>query len=606
MKLHAKSVVAAVATVAITAGTMLLGSTAANAAVTVPWEPDTVGSVGSITLYDASGAVVTGGSTTSHPFVAYAVANGTTTDTGANKFAHLSLATPDGTNLTYNYASEPITADTTYPRATGPAAITGAGASDFSFADYFADFPNNRVDAQAGLYQLRLVTPSTAAHAGAAQYFSVDIQVVGTTWTVVYPAPVAPKVVTTISAITPNPVSPTDHGTSVTLSATVGAADASHPAGTVQWFDGVTPIAGGTFAAASGAASLTLSPTDGDHTYKATFTPTDLVTYSGAVSTPTLAYHVNAPGAVSSVALTADNTGGAEGSAVTLSATVVTNPTGGSPAGSTKFFDGALLLGTVSTGSPTFVLNVPGGFSAGAHHFSAVFTASNTAVWTGTPSTSNTVDATYLAAACTTCTDPQTIQVTVDSGSLIISTPYGPAHPLDLGHMTLDPQGRFLSASANLGSVSNGTPLVTPGTLPVYTGPGSLAGQNGGIAIIDTRAGQQGWHATVKSTNLTDAASDVINAQNIQLVGVTPGYISGNSLQAISVNDVTSTFGPSGFGYAAAASGSDGLAGAGHPFASAPVGASVGTVYVDGVIGVRAPTSTPAGVYTATVTFTVA
>ena len=56
----------------------------------------------------------------------------------------------------------------------------------------------------------------------------------------------------------------------------------------------------------------------------------------------------------------------------------------------------------------------------------------------------------------------------------------------------------------------------------------------------------------------------------------------------------------------ATASGSDGLKGGPHAFASAPVGTSNGEVFVDGVLTLNAPTSTPSGEYTATLTFTIA
>jgi hypothetical protein len=101
-------------------------------------------------------------------------------------------------------------------------------------------------------------------------------------------------------------------------------------------------------------------------------------------------------------------------------------------------------------------------------------------------------------------------------------------------------------------------------------------------------------------TNFTDSTSDVINAQNLTFTGVTPSYIAGNALQSgdVVVNNVTNTavYGPT-------ATGSDGLAGGPHQFATAALGD--GSVYIYGLLNLTAPSSTPAGTYTSTITFTV-
>src|SRR5262245_55446109 len=59
---------------------------------TPPWEPDP-GAVGTITLYDASGNVITSGSTNTAPFAAYAVASTTLRDGDVQ--ATVKAANPD-------------------------------------------------------------------------------------------------------------------------------------------------------------------------------------------------------------------------------------------------------------------------------------------------------------------------------------------------------------------------------------------------------------------------------------------------------------------------------------------------------------------------------
>jgi hypothetical protein len=119
--------------------------------------------------------------------------------------------------------------------------------------------------------------------------------------------------------------------------------------------------------------------------------------------------------------------------------------------------------------------------------------------------------------------------------------------------------------------------------------------------VTDTRAGNQPWTASATVTDFTDGSSDVINGQNLTFTGVTPIQIAGNALlaSAVTPTDVTNTaiYGPTD-------PGSDGLKGGPHKFAQTAHGE--GEVEIDGVLTLTAPTSSPSGEYTATLTFTVA
>ena len=676
MKLHAKSVIAAVATVAITAGTLVLGASSASAATTPPYEPDAQ-SLGSITLYDSSGNPVYGGSTLTSPIAAYAVAGGTTADSGATQFAHLAIAAPNSQPDTTLYSSEAISSDTNYPvsGAGVPAAVSGAGAStpvvtgaatDLSVATFLGDFTNSAGSASPyyQLYQVRLYTPSTSASTPAATYFSIDIRVdtATNTWTQVYPAPPA---TTSWSTVTATPVSPADHGSSVTLSATLSASDSTHPAGTATWYDGATALVGGTFTASTGAASISLTPTDGTHDYSVKFTPS-ASGYVGATSAH-LSYVVNAQGSVA-VGLVVNPVSGPAYQLTTLTATV--NPTpAGAPAGTMQFFDGATSLGTIHHNSGvgnTYLFTQAAGFATGSHSFTATFTPDSTNAW-GTPGTSAAVPADYSAPA--SLPDQQTFQVTVDPGTLTISTPYYAGHPFDLGHMTLSADGTHLSATKAFGDrsgsaathtvtgdvavgdtsitvgaagdvrvgeqvVVRGFPTSSP-AFPSSTIVTGVAGNvvtvsqaalaavsgtagtlvdfygDGGVTITDTRNGDQPWTASVTSSDFTSGTSS-IDAQNLSFTDVTPVYVTGNALNAatkpVLANDLPSSAGTAsnlnGYSSTNPGTGTDGLAGAAKSFASAAHGA--GTVYVDGTMTLVAPTSTLAGTYTATVTFTIA
>jgi hypothetical protein len=136
------------------------------------------------------------------------------------------------------------------------------------------------------------------------------------------------------------------------------------------------------------------------------------------------------------------------------------------------------------------------------------------------------------------------------------------------------------------------------------------------VTITDTRAGDQEWTASLETTNFSGGAN-VINGQNLEFTQVAPSYVTGNALQSGDVisNDVPSgaiTTTGTGTGtsvtaatpFGASATGNAGLADTPHQFASAAAGD--GSVYVDGQLTLVAPSSTPPGTYTATVTFTIA
>ena len=298
MKIRFSAIAAGLTAAAVAGSLLVAGVSTATATTTPPWEPDSVGSVGSLTFYDAAGNVVTGGSVTSHPFVKYAVASTATPDTGLNAKAYLAIATPDGTNQTYNWSSDHLSSRTAYPNVVDPASVRASGhpyatggASDFSLTDFFADYPNTQTGPEAGLYQVRLYTTSTSAQ-GSGKYFSIDISVstsdpnaTSGTWQVVYPAAVTPAVATAISTPVATPPSPAAHGAKVSLSAKVSATDKSVPAGVVHFFDGSTDLGLATYNGMTGVATRGgLYPIAGKHSYTARFTPTVAASYKSSTS----------------------------------------------------------------------------------------------------------------------------------------------------------------------------------------------------------------------------------------------------------------------------------------------------------------------------------
>ena len=613
MKLSRKAAIRAITLVA--AGGAVLGISQAAFAAAPPYEPDAADQIGQILFYDASGNQVTGGNINDDPNFKYAVATADDPQS-ANTQATLYAYTPVNGQPPGNWTGEQLSGTTTFPVAS-PQNVHLAGThrpvvtmdttahGNINLAGYIADVPNNdTTTAYAGIYQLRILT------AGNTKYWAADISVNSSTgaWTLVYPNQ---TFASSTTALTASPASPqTAPASAVTLTATVtdgltGAVtftdtDSSTQVGSTQTLPGTS---GGTNTAQ---VVVPAGLAAGTHHYKATFLPAAGQFVNG--SNGTTAYVVN--GRATSTTLSVTPTPAHVGDTTTLSSTVSFTSGTGTPAGTITWTDGGTTLagptavdasGTASAGPSAF------GLATGPHSIVAHFASSDPNV---SGSDSAAVNFTVSPAAgdpCSnvagasspkpfpsdprsnTCIDPQSLQVTVPTGNLFISTPYDgsdAAHTFNLGTMAISADGTNLHASQAFGTATH------------------TSGNSQGVTIIDTRAGGLGWTATVKSTDFTSGANS-INACNLGFTGVTPDYVTGNALSAshpITVTDVAN--GGTANVAAPGAACTTGLAGAGHTFASI---ASLGTgsVNVFGNMDLYAPTSTPAGIYTATVTFTI-
>src|SRR5262245_30755102 len=107
-----RSMVVGAAALVIAASVALAGGGVANAAVTPAFEPDP-NALGSLTLYNAEGAVITSGSVNDSPFVAYAAASGPGRDGDTRAF--LRVATPKAGTPTDQFLSSLLSSSSTYP-----------------------------------------------------------------------------------------------------------------------------------------------------------------------------------------------------------------------------------------------------------------------------------------------------------------------------------------------------------------------------------------------------------------------------------------------------------------------------------------------------------
>jgi hypothetical protein len=171
--------------------------------------------------------------------------------------------------------------------------------------------------------------------------------------------------------------------------------------------------------------------------------------------------------------------------------------------------------------------------------------------------------------------DHQAVQVSVPAGTLAISTPYGPDHPLDLGDLQLDASATGYRASAKFD----------------------------GIQVTDTRAGDLPWVVSVVGSPLGDATGDRISPQNLGLTDIALEPVPGNALPGpdgnVTVTDAPTASEP----VAPGAPGSDGLSEM-RPLIAAVHG--TGTIRASAQLTLLAPTSSPPGTYTGTITFTIA
>ena len=274
MKVRQGPARAALLSTLVSTAVMTVAVSPASAAGNPPYEPDT-GAAGSITFYDASGALLTGGSTSA--IVGYAV--GSTTLTANGSKASLYGYLPKNGQAPGQFSGELLAGPTTFPISGAPAPVSGSAnpavktvTGDLTFADLAKDFPNTATDAYQGLYQIRIKTSDT-------KYLATDIQISGSTWSQVYPA-VSGTATTTTLGVSPAAATP---GQTETLTATVSPSAA---AGTVQFSDGSTAL-GSPVTVSGGTASTTVTLAAGAHSLSAAFTPADAAAFrpSGSATT---------------------------------------------------------------------------------------------------------------------------------------------------------------------------------------------------------------------------------------------------------------------------------------------------------------------------------
>ncbi|MEO6701600.1 MAG: Ig-like domain-containing protein [Jatrophihabitantaceae bacterium] len=502
---------AAITTVIALAGSVVLTSSGVSAAGTV--DPSITGDPnaanGTISFYDASGNQISSGPL-SAPFTAYAVASSATTKTGTPK-ATLFVAAPDHTKAnSLQWFNQQLTAASTWPLAGAPAGVAAAegagapavaiGAGDGDLAGAFAGAVNDPSTGFDHIMQVRMEDSGPGKPAGA-PFWQADLYIdtVAGTWTQLYPTPSPTKTVTSFSAINASPASPAAHGSTVTLTSTLSAADSAHPAGAVELFDGATDKGAATFTAATGAVTATDTPADGSHSYTFKFTPTDTTNYAGTTSAPA-SYTVNGPVATTTALAVSPASPSTFGDTVTLTATV----TPSSAAGTVQFLDGATNLGapvTVAAGTASTTTST---LAIGSHSLTAKFI----------PASGGSLTSTSAVKAYTVNSPP----ATTTTSTLAIS----PSGPVDFGTaVTLTATVSTTSAAGTVQFLDGATNLGAPVTVSGGTASSTISTLASGVHSLTAKFLPA--DPAVFGTSTSTATSLTVNAQSTSTVlAVTP------------------------------------------------------------------------------------
>jgi hypothetical protein len=584
VKVRLKSIIAGGAALAVATAGVLLWSGTANAATTPGWEPD-ASARGSLTFYNAAGQIITGGSTTAAPFVAFAVASGPgrTVGTVVDTKATLFMVTPKLGLLPSQWTGiDQPGAASTYPNPAAPANLASmtnpvftSGATDLTLAQHIASFPETDTDPTfANMYEIRLVTSGVGTGADNL-YYRTDILVTGTTWSVVFPV----QATTTSTTISANPPSPANHGSTVTLTSTTTPAGT---AGGVHFFDGTTDLGAATYNATTGVATLPVTPADGSHAFSAVFTPADTTAFTSSTSA-TLPYTVNPPGTPTATTLAAaPPSGSAASTAGTLSVTLTSTTTPVNTAGGVHFFDGSTDLGAGTYTQATGVATLTVSLTVGNHPLIATFTPTAT---TFQPSSSAILQYAVVGANSAAIPISAVDNTQPFAGSLVLQVQTGTAVSLT----QVDP------------TTAAGHPVLSTdptGHRHAWVFTGSLTG----VSVVDTRPDTVNVGGHGIGWTLNGQASSFINSTNnttypAAFLGWTPALVTTGS-------DAEGTV-TAGAAIASqlAMSTSDGLQ-TSKTFAKAAAGNGLGTQNVSSSFELRIPDTSPTGTYNSVLTVT--
>ena len=218
------------------------------------------------------------------------------------------------------------------------------------------------------------------------------------------------------------------------------------------------------------------------------------------------------------------------------------------------------------------------------------------------------------------CTDQQNVEGGIPVGTITITTPYNGSGG---GCTGSQPAGAAAPVTITPGTAPNENSLTasTPGCVDGVLNIGTLALTSNDsmltahttfqdISVTDHLSANQPWTVTAQSSDLTDggrnALSSFIDSQDVGLTAVTENLTDeGSNHYTGTVTAASNPAAPAvAPGTSLGAAGQQGLGLSPHTVLTATTG--LGTYTADGTITLNAPTTTEAGLFTGTITFTVA
>lgn len=621
MKLNLKAALAGVVTAGIAGGGLFALAAPASAAPSAPpWEADgnAAPPYGNLTFYDPAGNQVTSGTgDLASPF-AYVVA-GTAADSGATK-ATVSFYNPgsNGSSLPANWTGTQEGNTTSFsPPPTGTPADLVAFANNSKGTVYpvapttanitqWLSTNNANAAPYANIIQVRLADSGPSGGNAPGTYWETDIgynttgsamlvdgtNVPANGWAQLFPFVTA----TTTSLITSATGGHLISGNPITLTATVPTGDA----GAVQFYDNGTFLADSAVNTATGQATYSYTPAVGSHPYTASFIPGDSpgdetganstsATIIGGSTSSAVTVSDTPPQTATTTTLSANSTSVSSGTPVTFTSTVSAADST-NPAGTVEFvYNSSAISGcsSVAVNPPASATCTTSSLPAGDDSVTAVFTPTSNSYATSTSSPPVVVTVTPPANTCTygandsaplttPCADQQNVTVTINPGTITITTPYSSSNPFTLPAMTLSSDGSYFQTSA---------------TFPATTLPNSQQ-----IVVTSTLAPAYAWTLSVSATPIGPIPASGLGLTNGAVLnssgsGAYPGVVTFHNIAALNPSPADSAgTGP-------------GLSSAPQQWATST--AADGSAEMNGTLTLLAATSTPAGTYTGTITFSV-
>ncbi len=315
---------------------------------------------------------------------------------------------------------------------------------------------------------------------------------------------------------------PSDHGQSVTFTATVSPQNSGTPTGTVSFYDGANLLGTGTLS--SGSATFSTSAlADGSHSITASYAGDANLTGS---TSSALSQVVRAQTITSLGSSTASST---YGQSVQFTATVTSGL--GTPAGSVSFYDGLTLIGTGSlNGSGQATLSIAT-LAAGSHSVTASYAGNSSYIGSTSGSLALSVAKATTTTTITSAPNPSLVGQSVTFTATIVSA----TGAIPTGAVT------FKRGSTTLGTGTiDGTGHATFSTTALTSGPNTVNAVYGGSSNFIGSASlntNQKVNLNPTTTGLTSSQNPSVKGSSVTFTATVSSGATGGTTGSVTFKD---------------------------------------------------------------------